>query len=179
MKRWLAFLPLIAFLAVVGVGGYVLMQGGARQDFGKAGLIGRPIPAYSLERLGGGGAVTPVEFEGKPYLVNVFASWCAPCRIEHPYLMQMAQEGVPILGVAYKDKPAATAAMLAELGHPFTVVGQDLDGRYGLDIGVTGVPETFLVDGRGRIRLIHRGPIDDKAMEQKIRPMLKAASEGR
>lgn len=179
MKRLLALLPLIAFLAIVGVGGFVLLQGGARQDFGKAGLIGKTVPAYAMERLGGGASVTPTAFEGRPYLINIFASWCAPCRIEHPVLMQLAQEGTPMLGIAYKDKPAAAAAMLAELGHPYTVVGLDPEGRYGLDIGVTGVPETFLVDARGRIRLIHRGPIDDEALETKIRPMLRAMAEGR
>lgn len=179
MKRLLALAPLLVFLAIVAVGGIVLMNGGARQDFGKAGLIGRQVPAYELAQLEGGALVTPAAFAGRPYMINVFASWCAPCRIEHPNLMILANEGVPILGVAYKDKPAATAAMLAELGHPFTAVGLDPDGRYGLDIGVTGVPETFLVDAQGRIRLIQRGPIDDTALEQKIRPMLKAMAEGR
>ena len=179
MKRLLALAPLLVFLAIVAVGGVVLMNGGARQDFGKAGLIGRPVPAYELAQLEGGALVTPAAFAGRPYMINVFASWCAPCRIEHPNLMILANEGVPILGVAYKDKPAATAAMLAELGHPFTAVGLDPEGRYGLDIGVTGVPETFLVDAQGRIRLIQRGPIDDAALDQKIRPMLKAMAEGR
>ena len=179
MKRILTLLPLLALLAIVGVGGLVLVQGGARMDFGKAGLIGRPVPAYQLDRLGGGPPVTPAAFAGRVYLVNVFASWCAPCRIEHPNLMTLAQEGVPILGVAYKDKPAATAGMLAELGHPFTMVGLDPEGRYGLDIGVTGVPETFVVDAKGRIRLIHRGPIDEVALETKIRPIVRSAAEGR
>lgn len=179
MKRLLALAPLLVFLAIVAVGGVVLMNGGARQDFGKAGLIGRPVPAYQFERLEGGPVVTPAAFAGRPYVINVFASWCAPCRLEHPNLMTLAEEGVPILGIAYKDKPTATAAMLAELGHPFAAVGLDPDGRYGLDIGVTGVPETFLVDGQGRIRLIQRGPIDDVALEKKIRPMLKAMDEGR
>jgi cytochrome c biogenesis protein CcmG/thiol:disulfide interchange protein DsbE len=179
MKRLLSVIPLIVFAAIVAVGGFVLMNGGARNDFGRAGLIGRPIPAYALEKLGAAGSITPAAFAGRPYIVNVFASWCAPCRIEHPNLMRLAQEGVPILGIAYKDKPQATAAMLAELGHPFAVVGMDPNGRYGLDIGVTGVPETFLVDSEGRIRLIHRGPVDDAALAAKIRPMLKAMAEGR
>jgi len=179
MRRLLAALPLVVFLAIAAVGGIVLMNGGAHQDFGKAGLIGRPVPAYALERLGGTGQVTGADFAGRPYMINVFASWCAPCRIEHPVLMRLAGEGIPILGIAYKDRPAATAQMLAELGHPFTAVGMDESGRYGLDIGVTGVPETFLVDANGRIRLIQRGPIDDAALNQKIRPMLKAMSEGR
>jgi cytochrome c biogenesis protein CcmG/thiol:disulfide interchange protein DsbE len=172
----LALLPLAALGAIVATSGVVLMQGGARRDLAAAGLLNKPVPPYTLASLDPAAApVTPALFVGRPYLINVFASWCAPCRLEHPLLEALAIEGVAILGVAYKDTADRTRGFLAELGDPFAAVGQDPSGRYGLEIGVTGVPETFVVDAGGVIRLIHRGPLDETAMTGKIAPAVRSA----
>lgn len=157
--RLLAFAPLLVLLALGAATAVVLFQGGARQDLGSQGLLGQPIPRYELSRLDGGPAVTPAEFQG-PYLVNFYASWCAPCRVEHPELMRLAEAGVPILGVAYKDDPEAARRFLNDLGDPFAAVGLDRDGRYGLEIGIAGVPETFVIGADGTIKALHRGPLD-------------------
>jgi cytochrome c biogenesis protein CcmG/thiol:disulfide interchange protein DsbE len=171
-----SLLPLIVAGLIVAVAGFVLVQGGARRDLESAGLRGAPVPAYDLPALDPAAPrTTAAAFAGRPYVINVFASWCAPCRVEHPLLAALAEEGAPILGIAYKDTPLRTQAFLAELGNPFTAVGQDPDGRYGLEIGVTGVPETFVVDGAGVIRLIHRGPLTPEIVAREIRPALAAA----
>jgi cytochrome c biogenesis protein CcmG, thiol:disulfide interchange protein DsbE len=174
-----AFAPLIVLALIVAAAAVVLFQGGTRRDLAATGLIGKPIPAYSLPALTGGLPVTPVAFAGKPYLVNAFASWCGPCKVEHPMLMQLAQSGVPILGVLYRDKPEAAAKFLEDLGNPFTAIGMDPQGRYGIEIGIMGVPETYVVDGQGRIRHIVRGPLTPHIIETRIMPLLTAAAEGR
>jgi cytochrome c biogenesis protein CcmG/thiol:disulfide interchange protein DsbE len=180
MKRALAFAPL-ALLALLAIAsGLVLMQGGARRDLAETGLVGRPIPAYDLENLHGGARLTPADMKGQVFLVNLYASWCAPCRIEHPLLATLArQEGVPVIGIAYKDKPEAAKGFLAELGDPYKAVGLDPEGRYGLEIGIAGVPETFVVDAQGRIRLVIRGPLTEANITEKVLPIIKAAREGR
>lgn len=163
--RIVAFAPLLALAALGVAAAVVLFQGGARQDLASQGLIGEPVPTYTFERLGGGPPVTPAEFDG-PYLVNFYASWCAPCRIEHPELMRLAEAGVPVLGVAYKDDPEAARRFLNELGDPFAAVGLDRDGRYGLEIGIAGVPETFVIGTDGKIKALHRGPLDPESAER-------------
>jgi len=107
-------------------------------------------------------------------LVNFFASWCVPCRAEHDNLMKLAGElKIPIIGIAYKDDPKRSLAFLDELGTPFTKTAQDRDGRVGIDWGVTGVPETFLIDGDGIIRYRHWGPIVGDSMEKRLLPQLR------
>jgi cytochrome c biogenesis protein CcmG/thiol:disulfide interchange protein DsbE len=107
-------------------------------------------------------------------LVNFWASWCAPCRAEHPVLMGLQAQGVPVYGVNYKDEPAKAGAFLAELGNPFTAIGSD-NGRMGLDWGLYGVPETFLIDGEGKVLLRFAGPLVGSDYEQRFIPALKAA----
>ena len=99
------------------------------------------------------------DFRGQWVIVNFWASWCAPCRVEHPHLMALAAEGVPVYGVNYKDEPAKALAFLAEMGNPYRAVGADLSGRMGIDWGLYGVPETFVIDGKGVIRYQHIGDI--------------------
>jgi len=174
MNRAIAIIPLAALLALIGVGVFLLTREQTRETFSE-GRIGRPAPAYSLERLGGGEPVTHASREGRAYVINVFASWCTPCRAEHPELMALQAGGVDIVGVAYKDRPEATAAFLDELGNPFSAVGMDPEGRFGLELGITGAPETFVIGADGAIRAVYRGPLTPEVREQVIRPALEQA----
>jgi cytochrome c biogenesis protein CcmG, thiol:disulfide interchange protein DsbE len=108
-------------------------------------------------------------------LVNFWASWCAPCRVEHPYLAGFAEEGIPVIGINYKDDPDNARGFLAELGDPYAAVGADASGRTGIDWGLHGVPETFVIDGAGRIVHRHAGPITPDVLEKRLRPVLEAA----
>jgi cytochrome c biogenesis protein CcmG, thiol:disulfide interchange protein DsbE len=174
-----AFAPLIVLALIVIAAAVVLFQGGTRRNTETTGLIGKPLPAYELTTLAGGPPLTPAAFAGQPYLLNSFASWCGPCRVEHPLLVELAKSGVPILGLSYKDEPQNTAKFLAELGNPYRAVGLDQSGRYGIDIGLFGVPETYVIDGQGRIRHVVRGPLTEEIIRTRIMPMLQAAQEGR
>jgi cytochrome c biogenesis protein CcmG/thiol:disulfide interchange protein DsbE len=105
-------------------------------------------------------------------LVNFWASWCAPCRVEHPLLTEIAVSGVPVIGVNYKDAPANALAFLAELGDPFVSIGADASGHTGLDWGIYGVPETFVVAADGTVLLRHPGPITRDIFERRFAPLL-------
>ena len=136
-------------------------------------LIDKPAPRFALAPLGDGGAgFSSADLEGKVSLVNVFASWCTPCRAEHPVLNALAKSGrVAIFGINYKDKPQAARNWLAELGNPYAKIGAD-DGRVGIEWGVYGVPETFVVDRAGRIRHRHVGPLTQADVERTILPLI-------
>jgi cytochrome c biogenesis protein CcmG/thiol:disulfide interchange protein DsbE len=178
VNRALSLVPILVLLGLIGVSVFLLTRENVRETFSE-GRIGRPVPAYSLERLGGGEPVTRTSHEGRAYLINVFASWCTPCRAEHPQLMALQAGGVEIVGVAYKDAPGATAAFLNELGDPFREIGMDPDGRFGLDLGITGAPETFVIGGDGAIRAVHRGPLTPEVIEATILPALNEPNDAR
>ncbi|WP_425044198.1 DsbE family thiol:disulfide interchange protein [Primorskyibacter sp. S87] len=114
--------------------------------------------------------------DGTVKLVNYWASWCAPCRVEHPNLEALANEGIPILGINYKDDPAKAAAFLDELGDPYAAIGRDEAGRMGLDWGVYGVPETYVIDGEGKIILRFAGPVTERVIESTLRPAMEKAA---
>jgi cytochrome c biogenesis protein CcmG/thiol:disulfide interchange protein DsbE len=171
MKRILAFAPLALLLMVVAVSAFLLLRGGERDTF-QAGLVGRPVPTYALTRLGGGELVTSDATRGRAHLINVFASWCTPCRAEHPLLMALEERGVEIVGVAYKDEAEDTARFLGELGDPFRTVGMDPDGRLGLELGITGAPETYVIGADGVVRAVHRGPLTEDVVARVILPAL-------
>jgi cytochrome c biogenesis protein CcmG/thiol:disulfide interchange protein DsbE len=171
MKRFVAFAPLALLVIVVAVAIVMLTRGGERQTVSD-GRIGRPAPVFELTRLDGGAPLTNEAMAGRAYVINVFASWCAPCRAEHPQLMAMREQGVEIVGVAYKDEPGAAAAFLNELGDPFRVVVLDPEGRFGLDLGTAGVPETFVIGADGTIRAVHRGPLTPDVIARTIAPAL-------
>jgi cytochrome c biogenesis protein CcmG/thiol:disulfide interchange protein DsbE len=170
VKRWLAFLPLVALalLAALFIG-YSLKRNPQVQP---SAMVGKPMPALSLPDLTTGRPVAMAEAARGPVLVNFFASWCAPCEIEHPELMRLQAGGVPIVGVAYKDAPENSAAFIGRLGDPFRVKLIDRDGRAGLEFGVTGVPETYLIGSDGTILAKHSGPLtraDSEALLAKAR----------
>jgi len=169
VRRWIGFAPLIVLLALgVLFAGYALKNDPRVQP---AALVGKPVPAVTLPDLDTGERVAmrdtaPTAGSSGPRLINFFASWCAPCRVEHPQLMALKAQGVTVVGVAYKDEPARSQAFLAELGDPFAVKLADRDGRAGIEFGVTGVPETFLVGADGVILAKHSGPLTDADVQK-------------
>ena len=138
-------------------------------------LIDKPAPAFALSQLHDPERkLTNADLKGKVWLLNVWASWCASCRDEHPLLMQLAAaNSVPIYGLDYKDKPDAGRAWLAQNGNPYTASAVDLDGRVGIDYGVYGVPETFVIDKQGIVRYKQIGPLTLDSLQRKIMPLIK------
>lgn len=139
-------------------------------------LIGKSIPDFALPRVHAADKkLTKADFVGRVSLLNVWASWCVSCREEHPLLVEVArQKMVPIFGLNYKDEVGDAVQWLGRLGDPYTASGSDFDGRVGLDLGVYGVPETFLIDKRGNIAYKHIGPITPEAWQTKILPKIQS-----
>lgn len=172
MKRLVFLAPLVLFLVVA-----VYFAIGLTRDPRAipSALIDRPVPDFALPPVEGAErGLETADLKGAVQLVNVWASWCIPCRVEHPVLMRLARErGVPIHGINYKDAPADAAAYLREHGNPYAGLGADRDGRAGIEWGVYGVPETYVVDREGRIRYRHVGPIMPQDLEATILPILR------
>lgn len=138
-------------------------------------MEGRAAPAVEVVPLADHPVVTQADLTAPGVkLVNFWASWCAPCRVEHPMLERLAAEGVQINGINYKDKPDDAAKLLAELGNPFVRIGSD-SGRMALDWGVYGVPETYVIDGKGVVVLRWAGPITEQVLQDTIRPAMEKA----
>ena len=182
MRRLAFFLPVLLFL---GVAGYLLVGLWLEPQRLPSALIDQPAPTFVLPPLAGrtapgaeSGFSTADLKSGGASLVNVFASWCLPCRAEHPILTDLAEtSGVPLYGINYKDEPKTAAKWLRDLGDPFAAVGSDRDGRVAIDWGVYGVPETFVVDGRGVIRYRYAGPLTPEIVRRELLPALRAAKE--
>jgi cytochrome c biogenesis protein CcmG/thiol:disulfide interchange protein DsbE len=138
-------------------------------------LIDKPAPQFTLTQLAKPGAnLGTTEMKGQVWLLNVWASWCVSCREEHPLLVELGKANVvPIIGLNYKDEPAAGMQWLAQNGDPYTTSVVDRDGRVGIDFGVYGVPETFVIDKAGTIRYKQIGPITAEALEKKILPLVR------
>jgi cytochrome c biogenesis protein CcmG/thiol:disulfide interchange protein DsbE len=167
VKRWLAFAPLLILVALAALfAGYALKRDPHVQPHA---LVGKPMPALTLPELDSGRPAPIRAGTEGPILVNFFASWCLPCEVEHPQLMALKAQGVTVVGVAYKDAPANTQAFLARLGDPFAARLVDRDGRAGLEFGVTGVPETYLVGSDGVILAKHTGPLTPDAAEELLK----------
>lgn len=167
MKRWLAFTPLLVLIALAALfAGYALKRDPHVQP---QALVGKPMPTPPLPELASGRAAPIRAPADGPILVNFFASWCAPCEVEHPQLMALKAQGVKVVGIAYKDAPANTQAFLGRLGDPFAERLVDRDGRAGLEFGVTGVPETYLVGSDGVIIAKHTGPLTPDAAEDLLK----------
>jgi cytochrome c biogenesis protein CcmG/thiol:disulfide interchange protein DsbE len=170
MKRLLFILPVALFVAVIGA--FIL---GLRQDPAHitSVLIDKPLPEFALPAVRDNQGLASADFKGEPMLLNVFASWCVSCREEHGLLLALKQQGVVIQGLDWKDEAADGARYLSENGDPYIRAGNDASGRTGIDLGVAGVPETFVVDGRGRVRYKFIGPIDADDWEHTLKPMLQ------
>ena len=138
-------------------------------------LIGKPAPAFALPRLDAEGQqLSREDLLGQVWMLNVWASWCAPCRDEHPLVIDIARRQlVPVYGLNYKDSRPAASNWLANLGNPYRATLVDADGRVGIDFGVYGVPETFIIDRQGIVRFKHTGPLTPDVVRSKIEPLLK------
>ncbi len=178
--RLVYVIPLVVFATVAAAFGVGLTL---KPNIVPSALIDKPVPEFTLAGLPGAGVelaegFSSADLTGRVSIVNVFASWCFPCRIEHPLLMRLARNPkVRIFGLNYKDRPEDARAWLKELGNPYHRVGVDRDGRIAIDWGVYGVPETFIIDAEGRIRYKHVGPIMPSDLDEIIVPIIERLSE--
>lgn len=168
----LMVLPVAVFLALAGAFLWGLFN---NDDKLPSTMIGRAVPEFDLPPLEGrDNGLSSEDLRGEVSIVNVWASWCAPCRVEMPLLVELAETGtVPIHGINYKDDPAAAKRFLAELGDPYTRLGEDRSGRTSIDWGVYGLPETFVIDAEGRIAHKHVGAFDRRMLEEEILPVVR------
>lgn len=167
----LVIVPLIAFV-LMGLFGWGLLYG--NQNLPST-LIDKPVPEFALPAVQGQTAgLATADLRGQVSLVNFFASWCVPCRAEHPLFVEIAQRGeVPLYGINYKDKPDEAEAWLAELGNPYTRIGADLNGRVAIDWGVYGIPETFVIAPDGTIAFKVIGQITRPILEDQVMPLVR------
>ena len=176
--RALVLLPATLFAALAAAFYWGLMNSDDRLP---SALIGRAVPEFDLPPIEGrDDGLSSSDLRGEVSIVNVWASWCVPCRVEMPLLVELAAQGtVPIHGINYKDAPDAALAFLDETGDPYTRIGADRSGRASIDWGVYGLPETFVIDAQGRIAYKHVGPFDRRSLEQDILPVVRRLqSEG-
>ncbi len=172
MGKYLMFLPPLLFAALALVF-WIGMQRGETEL--PSTMIGQAAPVVQLEPLADFPPFVDAQLRAPGVkLVNFFASWCAPCRAEHPMLKTLADEGITIYGINYKDKPDQALGFLTDLGNPYAAIGADA-GRMALNWGVYGVPETYVVDGSGKIVLRIAGPITAIELERSLRPAIAAA----
>jgi cytochrome c biogenesis protein CcmG/thiol:disulfide interchange protein DsbE len=166
------FIPAAFFLVMLGLLFYGL---GRNPNHVPSALVNRPLPEFNKQALFDENAtVSSEQLKGGIFIVNVWATWCPPCHVEHPYLLEISQreKGVNFVGVNYKDDVDAAREFLDQRGNPFKFNVVDLDGRLGIDLGVAGAPETFVVDANGTIRYRHVGIIDNKVWAETFEPIL-------
>jgi cytochrome c biogenesis protein CcmG/thiol:disulfide interchange protein DsbE len=173
-RRWLLAVPLV-IAGGAGVAFLDMLRGMTDGTFDPRSvghpLLGKPIPAFDL----GGFTDADLRAVGKPVLLNFFASWCQPCQVEAPVLDSLGRSGAPLFGIAYKDQPAATSAYLRSNGDPYRHVAADSSGLVAINFGVTGVPETFLIDPAGIVRWHFAGPLSESVVASDITPRLRVA----
>ncbi len=175
MRRWALWVPLVLFAGVIALAAWRLT--GPSDTVVKSALVGKPLPEFTLPAMvEGKPGLSRVDLAtGKPRLLNVFASWCVPCIAEAPQLMKLKAAGVEIDAVAIKDTPDAVRAFLARHGDPYARIGDDRQRLVQIGIGSSGVPETFVIDGQGRIAAQHIGDI----REEDVPKLLKALEDAR
>ena len=173
MRRLLFLAPLALFAVLAGYFGYALFSGRDPHELPSA-LLDKPAPSFDLPSLADGQRLSSEGLRGQVVVLNFFASWCAPCRVEHPVLLRLArQEKLRLIGIAYKDKPEDSRRFLAELGDPYQATGIDRDGRTGIDFGLYGVPETYVIDKAGHIRKRVVGPLSPAVVDRELLPLLR------
>jgi len=174
VRRLAYLLPLALFAALAAYFAAALFSGRDPHELPSA-LIDKPAPEFDLASLADGKRLSSAALRGEVVVLNFFASWCAPCRVEHPLLVRLAkQEKLRLVGIAYKDRPEDSQRFLAELGDPFAATGIDRDGRTGIDFGLYGVPETYVIDRQGHIRKRFVGPLSPAAVDRELLPLLRA-----
>jgi cytochrome c biogenesis protein CcmG, thiol:disulfide interchange protein DsbE len=178
MRRLVFLLP-IAIVAVLVALFWIGLDPKRDKSVLPSALVGNPAPAVDLPGLADGAPrLTLASYKGQLVAINFFASWCLPCRAEHPVLEKLtANYGIPVIGIAWKDKPEASRAFLAELGDPYVATGADEKGRTGIDFGITGVPETFLVDATGNVTYRFAGPLTPEGLADAFRTAIEAAKQ--
>ena len=178
MRKFLYFIPA---LIMAGLGAAFYLQLGKDASVVPSALIDQPAPEFSLGPIEGHDrpGLASADFAGQVTVVNVFASWCVPCRAEHPLVTELAKRyDIQVTGLNYKDKPDNAMGFLEELGNPYLAMGADNSGRMGLNWGLYGVPETYVIDGQGNILLRHAGPITQRVIDNSIRPAIESARSG-
>ena len=180
--NWLMILPLILFLGITGIWLWQLQNNQFAQQQGvdtqalPSAQQGRPAPELNLEPLADNALLTRDMLEGNGLVaVNFFASWCPPCRAEHPVLTALAEAGMPLYGVNYNDRVDQALGFLNELGNPYDAIGRDDRAGNGIDWGVVAMPETFFIDNDGNVVLHFRGPVTRRSIENQIAPQLAEA----
>jgi len=169
----------LGLFAIGGTSFYILLQRLGTDEYDPrrvpSVLVGKPVPEFVIGEQPGlaGFDRAALLAPGRPVLVNFFASWCLPCVAEAPQLLALKQRGIPVYGIAYKDKAEKTAEFLAKHGNPFARIGRDPDGKAGMEFGLYGVPETFFVDGGGIVRARWAGALTDDILARSIEPLLK------
>lgn len=178
MRRFLFLVPvLLIFIFSLWIGGVLASRQGPPEL--PSALLGKPLPSFALSALSGSPrGIASTDFGKQPKLLNVFASWCLPCLSEHPVITTLsAEDGIPILAINYKDKADDARAWLDRYGNPYEAIGADPEGRTAIDLGVYGVPETFIIDREGRVRYRHAGPLTPELLVEEIRPLLTELSK--
>ena len=165
MQSLKRFLPLAVFLLLV-----VLLVRGLSLDPTElpSARLGDSLPDFNLPVLGESVSRQAEDWQGEPALINVWATWCFSCRVEHPYLLELAQKGVTIYGLNYKDDPEKALVWLDDLGNPYTETVVDKDGLFGLDLGVYGAPETYVIDASGVVRHRHVGVVNEQVWNEQL-----------
>ena len=170
MRRLIYLLPAAAFTALAI---YFFVSLSRDPSVLPSAMIDQPAPSFTLAGVGDQPGLARSEFAGQVVLINFFASWCVPCRGEHPLLARLAEhERVAIYGIAWKNKPGDAAQFIAQLGNPYRAIGLDESGRVGIDFGLTGVPETFVLDKTGTIRRHYGAPLDAETVTRDLLPLL-------
>lgn len=181
MQRLKLFIPLIIFV-VLAVFFFVVQRQIGSGDYNPenlpSALLEKPFPTFELPDVQNGTVVNNEVLKNKVALVNVWATWCPSCVYEHAYLVKLAQQGVLILGVDYKDEPEKAKKWLTEKGNPYIAVLDDRAGKLGLDLGVTGAPETYVIDQKGVVRLRYQGPLDQRVWNETFKPVLDKLAAG-
>jgi len=179
--KTITIIPIVIFAVIAVIFGFYLWQvGPGGKDISQlpSAMIDKPVPQFELPPIQGrNDGLRTADLKGKVSLVNVWASWCPPCRVEHPILMTLARAGVTIYGINIRDKPDNAIRFLDQMGNPFARIGADTNGRVAIDLGVYGYPETFVIDAKGRIRYRHVGSINPVQLESIIRPLLREVTE--
>ncbi len=176
MQRLKLFIPLI-FFAALAIFFFVVQKQISRGEYDPqnmpSALIDKPLPEFALPALMSDDIVRRADVIGQPLLINIWATWCPTCAAEHTYLNKLAAQGVLILGVDYKDETEKARRWITEKGNPYRWSVQDPEGVLGIDLGVTGAPETYVIDARGIVRMRHQGDLNERVWTQTIGPLLE------